>query len=51
MYSLCLAQEVSGDSSIKEIISSGLVNRPVTAYLCGNKLNLKSSYSANPILA
>ena len=49
--SLNIIRKVSGDSPVKEIISSGLVNRPVTVYLCGNKLNCVSSYSASPILA
>ena len=48
---LNILRKVSGDSPVKEIISSGLVNRPVTVYLCGNKLNCVSSYSASPILA
>ena len=48
---LNIIRKVSGDSQVTEIISSGLVNRPVTAYLCGNKLNLKGSYSSSPILA
>ena len=48
---LNIIRKVSGDSPVKEIISSGLVNRPVTVYLCGNKLNCVSSYSASPILA
>ena len=32
-YSLCLAQEVSGDSPVKEIISSGRVFRPVSCQM------------------
>ena len=48
---LNIIRKVSGDSPVKEIISSGRVNRPVTAYLCGNKLNVKGSYSSSPILA
>ena len=48
---LNIIRKVSGDSQVNEIISSGLVNRPVTVYLCGNKLNVKGSYSSSPILA
>lgn len=48
---LNIIRKVSGDSPVKEIISSGRVNRPVTTYLCGNKLNCMSSYSASPTLA
>lgn len=48
---LNIIRKVSGDSPVKEIISSGRVNRPVTAYLCGNKLNCTSNYSTSPILA
>ena len=48
---LNIIRKVSGDSPVKEIISSGLVNRPVTTYLCGDKLNVKGSYSSSPILA